>query len=98
MAFLDRHYIEVFGCNHTGFGDFSYASNVLQLKCWTRSGFHKLIMCLPDLALNGLFLKVPVIFSVILNVGTMCLLDNLADSAICGGLQTATPYQKKNLG
>ena len=31
------------------------------------------------MAFNGLFVKVPAIFS------TMCLLDNLADPAICGG-------------
>ena len=37
-------------------------------------------------ALNGLFLNVPAIFNVFSNFGTMCLLDNLADSAICGGL------------
>ena len=27
----------------------------------------------------------PAIFNVFSNFGTMCLLDNLADSAICGG-------------
>ena len=38
-------------------------------------------------AFNDLFLKVPAIFHVFLYFGTMCLLDNLADSAICGGLE-----------
>ena len=39
-----------------------------------------------NMVLNGHFLKVPAIFCVSSNFGAMCLLDNLADGAICGGL------------
>ena len=47
-------------------------------------------------ALLGLFLKVPAIFNVFSNFSTMCLLDNLVDSAICVGMQlTSTWYQFK---
>ena len=42
------------------------------------------------MALNGLFLNVPAIFNVFSNFDTMCLLDNLADTAICGGLMMAS--------
>ena len=39
--------------------------------------------CLPE---KHHFIRVPAIFNVFSNVGTMCLLDNLADTVICGGL------------
>ena len=41
------------------------------------------------------FHKLPAIFNVFSNFGTICLLDNLVDSAICGGLITMKPLLGK---
>ena len=50
------------------------------------AGFHKLILCLPDYGLIWPLLNVPTLSNVFSNFGKMCLSNNLADSAICGGL------------
>ena len=60
-------------------------SSISYCRCGRQASTNWFCAC-QIMALNCPFQNVPAIFNVFSNFGTMCLLDNLADSAICGGL------------